>query len=175
MTEIEIHHEHGHHEADPFGKRIGVMVGIIGIVLAAVTIASHREHTNAVIFKTEANDQWAFYQAKKIRGQVLDVGISLADTLGKSKETQDASAKMAAQRDHEAGEADEIKKEAEAKEAETARAEKRALNFDLGEGLLELGLVLSSLYFLSKKKSFPILGGSSAVIGLSIAALALFY
>jgi len=173
MSEIEIHHEHGHHEADPFGKKIGVMVGAIGIVLAAVTIASHREHTNAVIFKTEANDQWAFYQAKKIRGQVLEVGISLADTLGKSKETQDASAKMAAQRDHEAGEADEIKKEAEAKEAETLRAEKRAMDFDLGEGLLELGLVLSSLYFMSRKRAFPYFGGTAALIGAAIAVIPL--
>src|SRR5579885_2258233 len=70
MSEIEIHHEHGH-EADAFGKKIGVLVGVIGILLAAVTIASHREHTAAVIHKTEANDQWSYYQAKKIRGEVL--------------------------------------------------------------------------------------------------------
>src|ERR1700743_3598230 len=66
MSEIEIHHEHGH-DTDAFGKKIGVLVGIIGILLAGVTIASHREHTAAVIHKTEANDQWSFYQAKKIR------------------------------------------------------------------------------------------------------------
>src|ERR1700685_1212728 len=155
MSEIEIHHEHGH-DADPYGRRIGVLVGVIGILLAGVTIASHREHTAAVIHKTEANDQWSFYQAKKIRAQVLDVGVTLADTLGKPADTKDAVAKMSAERGHEAQDTESIKAEAEAKEGESLRAEQRALRFDLGEGLLELGLVLTSLYFLSKKKSFPV-------------------
>jgi len=39
------------------------------------------------------------------------------------------------------------------------------LRFDLGEGLLELGLVLSSLYFLSKRKFFPLFGALAALAG----------
>jgi hypothetical protein len=39
----------------------------------------------------------------------------------------------------------------------------------MGEGFLELGLVLSSLYFLSKQRLFPIIGGIAAVIGLGLA------
>jgi hypothetical protein len=174
MSEIEIHHEHGH-DTDTYGRRIGVLVGIIGIVLAAVTIASHREHTAAVIHKTEANDQWSFYQAKKIRAQVLDVGVSLATSLGRSADSKDAVAKMAAERDHEAQDTQSIQEEAKAKEAESWRAEQRALRFDLGEGLLELGLVLTSLYFLSKKKSFPIFGLSAAGLGLVAAVLGALY
>ena len=166
MSEIEIHHEHGH-EADPFGKRIGVLVGVIGILLAAVTIASHREHTAAVIHKTESNDQWAFYQAKKIRGEVLGVGAQMLTVLGKSSpDSKDAAAKMDASRDRESKDADGIRRDAEEKEAASVRAESRALRFDLGEGLLELGLVLCSLYFLSGKKSFPALGLVAAFLGV---------
>ena len=174
MSEIEIHHEHGH-DADSFGKKIGVLVGIIGILLAAVTIASHREHTNAVIHKTEANDQWAYYQAKKIRSEVLGVGASLSTLVSPSSDARAASAKMQGDRDHENQEADDLKKEAEAKEAESARSEQRALRFDLGEGLLELGLVLTSLYFLSKKKSFPVFGLAAAGFGLVAAILGALY
>jgi uncharacterized protein DUF4337 len=165
VAEIEIHHEHGH-EADPFGKRIGVLVGIIGILLAAVTIASHREHTAAVIHKTEANDQWSFYQAKKIREHVLDVGAEVVGVLGKSSAgAKDAVAKMQAERDRYAKETDGIKQDAEALESESVRSEARALRFDLGEGLLELGLVLCSLYFLSRKRSFPAFGLAAAILG----------
>ena len=174
MAEIEIHHEHGH-EADHVGRRIGVLVGVIGILLAAVTIASHREHTAAVIHKTEANDQWSYYQAKKIRSEVLGVGASLSTLVSSSADARDAAAKMAATRDHESQEADDIKKEAEAREAESVRAEQRALRFDLGEGLLELGLVLTSLYFLSKKKSFPAFGITAASLGLICAILGALY
>ena len=174
MSEIEIHHEHGH-DGDPFGKKIGVLVGIIGILLAAVTIASHREHTAAVIHKTEANDQWSYYQAKKIRGEVLGVGASLSTLVSPSSDARAAAAKMQADRDRESQEADDLKKEAVAKEAESARAEQRALRFDLGEGLLELGLVLTSLYFLSKKKSFPVFGLTAAGFGLVAAVLGALY
>ena len=170
MAEIEIHHEHGH-EADPFGKRIGVLVGIIGILLAAVTIASHREHTAAVIHKTEANDQWSYYQAKKIRSEVLGVGASLSTLVSPSTGAHDVAARMGAARDHESQEADDIRKQAEARETESLRTEQRALRFDLGEGLLELGLVLTSLYFLSRKKSFPALGMTAAACGLVAAIL----
>lgn len=170
MSEIEIHHEHGH-DNDPLGKRIGVLVGIIGILLAGVTIASHREHTAAVIHKTEANDQWSYYQAKKIRGEVLGVGAEMLTVLGKSSpDAKDAIAKMTGSRDHESQEADELKKSAEEKEAASVRAESRALRFDLGEGLLELGLVLCSLYFLSHKKSFPAFGMAAAILGVVLGA-----
>ena len=81
MAEIEISAEHDHAN-DPFGRRVGVMVAMIGIVLAVVTIASHRAHTATVIAKTEANDQWTFFQAKKIREHLLDVGAGLATALG---------------------------------------------------------------------------------------------
>jgi hypothetical protein len=40
--------------------------------------------------------------------------------------------------------------------------------FDLGEGFLELGLVMSSLYFLSRKRFFVLLGGVGAVAGTII-------
>lgn len=55
------------------------MVGVIGILLAGVTIESHRAHTAAIVHKTEANDQWAFYQAKKIRGHLHEVGVTVLD------------------------------------------------------------------------------------------------
>jgi len=64
--------------------------------------------------------------------------------------------------------ADGIYADAKAKEAETAREERRALRLDIGEGFLELGLVMSSLYFLSKRRFFPIIGGVAAVIGAAL-------
>jgi hypothetical protein len=165
MSEIEIHHSHAH-ENDSFGRRIGILVAMIGILLAVVTIASHREHTAAVIHKTEANDQWSFYQAKKIREHMLDVGLDLLGVLAPaSPKAQEATAKMSADRDRYAKDTDDIKKQAVAMETESERAENRALRFDVGEGLLELGLVLCSLYFLSKKKYFPAFGGGAALIG----------
>jgi len=168
MSEMEIHHEHGH-DTDPFGRRVGVVVALIGILLSAVTIESHRAHTAAIVYKTEANDQWSFYQAKKIRGHMMDIGTTLLDALGADPaRTSAASARLAADRDRYAKEAEEIQKEAQLRDADSQRAERRALRFDLGEGLLELGLVLASLYFLSKRRFFPALGIIAALAGAAI-------
>ncbi len=168
MAELEIHHAH-HHGDDPIGARVGLIAGVIGVVLAVVTIASHREHTAAVIFKTEANDQWSYYQAKKIRETSLVVGTEVIGVIGgDSPKAAAAIAKMTQDREHYAHESEDIKKEAEAKNHEAERAEARAFRFDVGEGLLELGLVLCSLYFMSKKRLFPGIGISAAICGLVV-------
>ena len=59
-------------------------------------------------------------------------------------------------------------KEAQAKDAQCDIEEHRALRFDIGEGLLELGLVLSSLYFLARKNFFPVFGIVSATAGIAM-------
>jgi uncharacterized protein DUF4337 len=165
MAEVEIHTGHGHTD-DEFGRRVGVIVGVIGIILAIVTIASHRAHTAAVIARTEANDQWSFFQSKKLRQHLAEIGSSLAKGLSTDPgRVQGLVEKL--DKDHEryAHDSEEIEKEARAKEAESMHEERRALRLDMGEGFLELGLVLSSLYFLSKKRLFPVIGGIAAVIG----------
>ena len=170
MAEVEIHTGHSH-DGDPFGARVGVLVGVIGILLAGVTIESHRAHTAAIVHKTEANDQWAFYQAKKIRGHLMEVGATVLDALGTDPaRTQPAEAKLKADSERYERDAEEIQKEAKQRENETERAERQALRFDLGEGLLELGLVLCSLYFLSKRKFFPAFGALAALAGTVIGA-----
>ena len=171
MSEVEIPHAH---EVDAFGKRIGVGVAVIGVFLSVVTIASHREHTAAVVLKTEANDQWAYYQAKKIREYEASVGGTVVTALGTDPAKVATGLKdLGAQREKYAHDAADIQKVAEEKDTETKQAEARALRFDLGEGFLELGLVLSSLYFLARKKLFPTAGATAAVLGLVLAASAL--
>lgn len=169
MAEVEIHTGHGHGD-DEFGRRVGVIVGIIGIVLAVVTISSHRAHTAAVIDQTKANDQWAFYQSKKLRQHLAEIGSSLAGALAADpSKVQGLIDKLNKDRDRYAHDTADIEAKAHAREDEGEHEEHRALRLDMGEGFLELGLVLSSLYFLSKQRLFPIIGGIAAVIGFGLA------
>jgi len=167
MSEVEIPHAH---QVDDFGKRIGVLVAVLGVLLSVTTIASHREHTAAVVLKTESNDQWAFYQAKKIREYQAQVGATIVKSLGADPaKTESAVKALDAQRDKYEKDAADIQKEAQEREAATVHAEARALRFDLGEGFLELGLVLSSLYFLARKRLFPAVGLAAATLGTVLA------
>ena len=43
------------------------------------------------------------------------------------------------------------------------------MRLDLGEGFLELGLVLCSLYFMARNNLFPIIGVLASVTGIVLA------
>jgi hypothetical protein len=64
----------------------------------------------------------------------------------------------------------------EARRADEAAeaSEHRALRFDFGEGLLEIALVVSSLYFISHKKMFPVIGVIAGVAGAALALTGVF-
>ncbi|HWX79711.1 MAG TPA: DUF4337 family protein [Steroidobacteraceae bacterium] len=166
MPEIEVS---THHAADPDTRRVGILVGVVGILLSVVTIASHRAHTQAVIHRTESNDQWGWYQAKKIRETTDEVALTLMQALGSDpSKTEAAARKLEAARAKYAADAEKLQDDARAKDAETNTEERRALRFDIGEGLLELGLVLCSLYFLARKAFFPIFGVLSSIAGIAM-------
>ncbi|MGH9561526.1 MAG: DUF4337 family protein [Terracidiphilus sp.] len=166
MTEIEVKPEHA---ADPNTRRVGILVGVVGIFLSVVTIASHRAHTDAVIHRTESNDAWAYYQAKKIRQYESEVGVTLLHTLGTDAAKSEASIqKLEASGAKYAADAETIQDDAKAKDEQSDVEEVRALRFDIGEGLLELGLVLCSLYFLARNSFFPIFGVLAAAVGTAM-------
>ena len=175
MPEVEIPQAH---QVDGFGKRVGVLIAALGVLLSVVTIASHREHTRAVVLRTEANDQWSFYQAKKIREYQAEVGATLLQALAKDQAaaqpaTAAALQTLTTQHSKFASDAADLKKAAELRDDDTHRAEARALRLDLGEGFLQLGLVLCSLFFIARRKFFPSLGVAAAALGLVIAASAI--
>ena len=166
MPEIEVTPEHA---ADPISRRVGILVGVVGILLSVVTIASHRAHTDAVIHRTESNDAWAYYQAKKIREYTSEIAVTLVHTLGADPAKADAAVqKLETARAKSVADAEKIQEDARAKDKESAHEEARALRFDIGEGLLELGLVLCSLYFLARKSFFPTFGVLAAVAGTAL-------
>jgi hypothetical protein len=171
MAELEIHHE-TEGESDPLGKKVGVLAAVLAVALAIVTIASHRTHTAAIMHKSTANDQWTYYQATRIKLHSVEMGEELAEMLGGDNGKAAAVlAKSAEQKKKYDETAVEIQKEAKKADSEAEEDEHRALKYDIGEGLLEIGLVLSSLYFISKKKMFPVMGITAGIVGTVIAIM----
>ena len=170
MAELEIHHEV--EGSDPAGKTVGILAAVLAVLLAVVTIVSHRAHTDAVLLKSEANDKWSFYQAKRIKFHSLELG---EDLLNAMPERGPAAAKMleryGAEKKRYTNESAVAQDDARQSDREAAHIEDRALRYDIGEGLLEIGLVLTSLYFISRSKLFPAIGIVAAVAGTAIAVL----
>src|SRR5579864_3249683 len=173
MPELEIHHE-SEHAIDPTGQSVGVLAAILAVLLAIVTIASHRTHTDAIIHKASANDSWQRYQSTRVKIHTLELGESLVQVFSaKEGNGSELLADFGKQKKSQESKGKEIQEEAQKATEAAEMDERRALRYDLGEGLLEIGLVLSSLYFISHKKMFPALGVIAGLSGAAIAATGL--
>jgi Na+/phosphate symporter len=170
MAELEIHHEH-EDEKDPVGKKVGILAAVLAVFLAIVTITSHRAHTAAILSKTKANDQWGYYQANRLKAHNLEVGQDLIAILAKGNEEAEKKIEKYKEEIKKYEErSKETKETADKLEEQTERVEHKALYFDMGEGLLEIALVLSSLYFIARKMLFPIVGVIAGLGGIGVAA-----
>jgi len=183
------HAQHAGHQGG-FDRRVAVTMAIVAAFLAALTMLSHREHTETLRLQTEANilhtratDEWGYYQAKNIRRHVYQADVDLVDVLSKEPGTEtrltgvrDAWTKHIAKYDKELREqeakARQYVEDADHKMEESQHAHHRADRFDLGELGVEFGLVLCSVAILTKRSSFWLTGTISALIGVGIAVTA---
>jgi hypothetical protein len=173
MPELEIHQE-SEHGGDPTGKKVGVLAALLAVALAVVTIASHRTHTAAIMHKSSANDAWQHYQSARVKYHSLELGESLVTIFGaKGEPAEKLLADYAAQKKKYNEQSKNIQEEAREADQSAEADERRALRYDLGEGLLEIALVLSSLYFISRKIMFPALGLTAGIVGIAIAVTGL--
>src|SRR6185369_12523606 len=169
MPELEIHHE-SEHAIDPMGQRVGILAALLAVALAVVTIASHRTHTSAIIHKSDSNDEWSHYQSIRLKFHNIELGENLIAILDpKTAAAEKMAVDYAGQKKKYEEDGKKSQEKAEKAQEMAEADEHRGLRYDLGEGLLEIGLVLSSLYFISKKMMFPVLGTIAGVTGICIA------
>ena len=166
MPELELHHHEAGHTTDPTGQRVGILAGVLVVALAITSIASHRAHTAAIIHQSRANDQWAHYEATRVKYHNLELGENL---LAVMEVDNTAAAKMAAdyagQKKKYADQGAAIQTDAQKSEATADADERRALRYDIGEGFFEISVVLTSLYFISRKTLFPIMAIIAGIAG----------
>jgi len=146
------------------------MASVLAVLLAVVTIASHRTHTAAIMHKSHSNDQWAYYQATRVKLHTTEMGENMVHLLdAKGDHAEKMLAESAAQKKKYEELSEKVQEEAKGADEAAEADEHRALRYDVGEGLLEIGLVLSSLYFISRKGMFPVMGAIAGVAGAAIA------
>jgi hypothetical protein len=154
---------------------ISLAIAILAVLVAIVTVLGHRTHTEAVLMQGSATDEWNLYEAKKIRMESLLVVIDQM-ALQPTVDAKGSAAKLTEYKAHIAKWTVDLKEEqdtANEYQNEVKLAEKKAVRFDLGEALLEISVVLSSITLLTRRRTFFFGGLSLGVVGLVIAASAL--
>ncbi len=156
--ELHEHAEHGAH--DPSMRPVAFTMSVLAVLVAITTVLGHRTHTEAVLYQNQATDQWNEYQAKKIRSYNTSLSGDLLSILAVAdKEKSEKIAKAYA--DHQAkwnADLNEEQEKAEALEKKVEQAEARANRYDLGEALLEIGLVVTSVTLLTRSRIYWFLG-----------------
>jgi len=167
MAEHEEVEELVHHAKEPFDKLVaGTMAGVAAL-LAIVSVFGQHFNAEKLLDQQKASDQWSFYQAKNIRSYVAGATIELMKQ-GKT-EAPAAAEKYAKDIERYNKDMEGISKDAKALEEESKSAGERAESFHMGEVFLEIGIVLSSLAILTKRKPFFIGGAAASAVGLVLA------
>jgi hypothetical protein len=154
---------------------VSLTMSILAVLVAVAALLSHRSHTEEVLLQDKATDTWNYYQAKNIRAHTTEQ----LDELLKVVQLKNPEAAEALLKKHEAAlekskeERADVMKEARALEAEVALYTHRADRYDLGETLLEVGLVICSITLLTKRRTYWYAGIVAGIIGVVATAMGL--
>ena len=157
-------------------REVSIVISILAVLVAMVTVMGHRTHTEAVLQQARASDMWNEYQAKNIRRSQIG---ATADLLSLQPNANQAAvekklAEYKARTDKWADDMKETQTQAKEYEADVAKAEKKASKYDIGEALLQIAVVLSSITLLTRQRLFVAFGALIGLAGLLIAGSALF-
>lgn len=134
---------------------VSFSISVLAVLVALVTVLSHRAHTAAVLDQARASDEWGLYQAKKIRQTSIQSTSDLLVVLAPNNAA--ATAKLQDYKAHTAKwDADLAESEHRARELEeqVEHVELKAGRFDAGEALLQIAVVLASITLLTRKRLY---------------------
>ena len=181
--EVEGAHEHAVEHASHGGgmaQRIAIFTALLSTLGAMVSYQGGATQNQAMLYKNEAvlkkalaTDQWGFYQAKSSKGHLMELA---ADIVPKDK--VEHYREQIAKYDKEK---QEIKKKAEALDAESQAADEMSEKFmhphhKLAQAmtLIQIAISLASITVLTKKRWLFVGAVIAATGGISIALIAFF-
>lgn len=168
VQELEEQHEKAREHSL---RAVSFTMSVLAVLVAIVTVLGHRAHTEAILQQARATDQWNLYQAKKIRQYNTLLTIDLLSSLPVS-DTASTSKTITIYKAHLEKWNDELKEEqarATDLEAEVHKTERHAARYDLGEALLEIGLVITSITLLTHIRAYWYLGMVFGAAGIIMA------
>ncbi|HLK23091.1 MAG TPA: DUF4337 family protein [Caulobacteraceae bacterium] len=170
------HAAHAAHESDPFVSRVSITIAILAVVAATAASLETFESASAIIAanqavlaQEQATDQWNFYEAKSLKKNMYAIaaaagGANAADNAKKAKTEGQGQ--------------DQAQAEAKAFEHQRDRAlekseshEARHHRLSIAATLLEIGIAVSTIAIITKKR-WPWIGAS--LLGLAGVAVAIW-
>jgi hypothetical protein len=170
--------EHAAHAGDPFAGRIAVMTAIFATIGAMFGYMGGATQNDALLFKndaaikkTEASDQWNFYQAKSNKQNLAELGATLV--------TGDQAEKYRSEAKRYAGEKaaimidakrlEELSNESEAKSEASMHVHHR---WAQATTLIQISIALAAITLLTRNNRLKYLAYGAAAGSVALGALA---
>jgi hypothetical protein len=153
MDETEVPLEHLHEQTHETAKHSGeawiswvALSTAVLAVLAAIASLLSGEHANeAMLDQIEASSQWSYYQAKSIKTAVLDAKTAFTGAPDESDQSKRA---------HYEKEQEQIKSEAEHKEAAAKSYFHKHEVFARGVTMFQIAIAIAAISALTRKPRF---------------------
>ncbi|MEJ0003095.1 MAG: DUF4337 domain-containing protein [Pararobbsia sp.] len=188
--EFEVHGPHDHaveHAAqggDSMASRVAVMTAVLATVGAMVSYQSGNAENLALFYKneaairkTEAADQWAYYQAKSEKQDLAELGAALSAQAGEQHDG--TTARFGAEVLRYKSEKDVIRKRAEGLEAEVVDAEQKSerllhQHHRWAQSMMtvQISIALAAITLLVRRRWLQYCTYGAAGAGITLAALA---
>lgn len=145
---LEDLHEHVHETAKHSGETwiswVALSTAILAVLAAIASLLSGEHANEAMMNQIEAADQWSYYQAKSIKAAVLDAKTAFTGADG-----ADQSKRARYEKEQE-----EIKSEAERKQAAAKSYFHQHEVFARGVTMFQIAIAIAAISALTRKRSF---------------------
>jgi hypothetical protein len=170
------HAEHAAHAGDPFIALVSITIAVLA-VLAAVTSSLETfesagatiSASRAVLYQDQATDEWSFYEAKSIKKNIYTIAAD-----ANAAHAQDYVKKAKAEGEDEDVAQDDAKKLEDDREQQVKLSdvhEGRHHRLTVGATLLEMGIALSTIAIVTRKRWPWYTSVTLGVIGAIIAGV----
>jgi uncharacterized protein DUF4337 len=146
---LEHLHEHAHetatHSHELWISWVALSTAIFAVLAAIASLLSGEHANEAMLNQIEASSQWSYYQAKSIKAAVLDAKAAFTGTPDESDQSKRARYEK---------EQEEIKSEAERKEAAAKSFFHKHEVFARGVTMFQIAIAIAAISALTRKRSF---------------------
>jgi uncharacterized protein DUF4337 len=170
--------EHAAHAGDPLAARVAVLTAILATIGAVFGYMAGATQNDALLYKneaaikrTEASDQWNFYQAKSSKQNLAELGATLS--------SGDAQARYLKEVDRYKKEKDEIMPEAKKLEDASKVAEEKSEaamhvhhRWAQAMTLIQIAIALAAITILTRQRAMGIAAIVVAIASVALGAMA---
>lgn len=161
---------------EPWLNYLALTTVVLAVCATLATFKGGGYSTRSVLRQTHASDQWAFYQAKSLKGYLYELqndklqlelkALGAKDSLRVRDEYEGKIAEYSKKIKKYEEERNGIQNEAKKAEAERDDAQKHAQTFGIAVIFLQIAILLSSIAALMKKKYLWVVGMAVGVCGI---------